>query len=152
MGVRRLRPLFEMACEKKFLAGLLYFGFATSGLMAGVRDRPQVLVEGGKAQAVIVLGENADPFYRFVGEELQRYIQAITGTRIEIVTATQAASRPEGLLVLIGGPKANSLVEKAVNKKQVKFSDLKADGFLLWKVPVGKKQGFIVGGNDDLPI
>ena len=68
---------------------------------------------------------------------------------LEIVTASQAASRPESLLVLIGGPNANSLVEKAVSKKQAKFSDLKVDSFLLWRVPVGKKRGLIVGGNDE---
>lgn len=96
-----------------------------------------------------MLGDNSDPFYRFVGEELQRYVQAITGASLEIVTASQAASQPEGLLVLIGGPQANSLVTKAVNKRQVKFSDLKVDGFLLWNVPVGRKQGLIVGGNDE---
>jgi hypothetical protein len=107
------------------------------------------LVEAGKAKAAIVLGDNSDPFYRFVGEELQRYVKAITGVSLEIVTASQAASRPENLLVLVGGPKANSLVEKAVSKQQAKFSDLKADGFLLWKVPVGKKQGLIVAGNDE---
>ena len=106
-------------------------------------------MEAGKAKAVIVLGDNSDPFYRFVGEELQGYVKAITGASLEIVTASQAASRPESLLVLIGGPKANSLVEKAVNKKQAKFSDLKVDSFLLWRVPVGKKRGLIVGGNDE---
>ena len=48
-------------------------------------------------------------------------------------------------MVLVGGPRANSLVEEAVNKKQAKFSDLKTNSFLLWRVPVGKKKGLIVG-------
>jgi len=110
---------------------------------------PEFLVEGGKARAVIVLGDNSDLFYRFVGEELQRYVKAITGASLEIVPASQARNRPEGLLVLIGGPTASSLVEEAVQKKQAKFADLKVDGFLLWRVAVGKKRGFIVGGNDE---
>jgi hypothetical protein len=107
------------------------------------------LVEGGKAQAVIVLGDQADAFYRFVGEELQRYVKAMTGAALDIVPAREAARRPERLLVLIGGPQANSLVAKAVERKDARFSDLKADGFLLWRVPVAKKRGLIVGGNNE---
>ena len=46
---------------------------------AAAKPSQDFLVEGGKAKAVIVLGDNSDPFYRFVGEELQRYVKAITG-------------------------------------------------------------------------
>ena len=51
--------------------------------------------------------------------------------------------------MLIGGPTANGLVERAVAKKQANFSDLKPDSFLLWQVVVGNKRGLIVGGNDE---
>ena len=116
---------------------------------ASTAPTPEFLVQGGKARAVIVVGDNASPFYRFVGQELERYLQAITGADLDIVTAGQAGKRPEPLLVLIGGPTANGLVERAVAKKQANFSDLKPDSFLLWQFAVGSKRGLIVGGNDE---
>jgi hypothetical protein len=149
-----MKPILKL-CRivhgKGFLIGVLLLLFMASSLTVRAAARPAqgFLVEAGKAKAVIVLGDNADPFYRFVAREVQRYVEAITGASLEIVAASQVSSRPESLLVLIGGPKANALVEKSVNKQQAKFSDLKADGFLLWKVPVGKKQGLIVAGNDE---
>jgi hypothetical protein len=141
----------RVAHRKDFVIRFLLLLLMTLGLITTVAARPaaEYLVEAGRAKAVIVLGDNSDPFYRSVGEELQRYVKAITGASLEVVTASQAASRPESLLVLIGGPNANSLVERAVSKKQVKFSDLRVDSFLLWRVPLGKKQGLIVGGNDE---
>jgi hypothetical protein len=149
--MRPIAKLCRFAHGKGFLISFLLLVFMASSLIVRAATRPaqDFLVEVGKAKAVIVLGDNSDPFYRFVGEELQGYVKAITGASLEIVTASQAASRPESLLVLIGGPAANNLVEKVVNKKQAKFSDLKADSFLLWRVQVGKKRGLIVGGNDE---
>ena len=125
--------------------------FLATGLTAraAVAPAPDFLVQAGKAQAVIVLGDHAEPFYRFVAEELQRYVKAITGASLDIVPESAAARRPERLLVLIGGPQANGLVARAVARKQVRFSGLKADGFLLWNVPLGKKHGVLVGGNDE---
>ena len=149
--MKQILQFCRVAYNENFLMALSLLAFMALGSTARAAATPaqEFLVEGGKAQAAIVLGDNAAPFYRFVGEELQRYVEAITGTQLEIVTASQAASRPESLLVLIGGPKANTLVEKAATRQQAKFADLKVDSFLLWRVPVGKKQGLIVGGNDE---
>jgi hypothetical protein len=149
--MKQILQFLRLAYNENFLIALLLMAFMAPGSMARGAAKPaqEFLVEGGKAQAVIVLGDNADPFYRFVGDELQRYVTAITGTQLEIVTASQARNRPEGLLVLIGGPAANTLVEEAVKKQQAKFADLKPDGFLLWRVVVGKKRGYVAGGNDE---
>ena len=66
---------------KQFPIRFLLLAFVASGFTAGAAVRPaqDFLVEAGKAKAVIVLGDNSDPFYGFVGEELQRYVKAITG-------------------------------------------------------------------------
>lgn len=130
-------------------AFLLAVASSASITMAAALPSPDFLVQAGTARAAIVLGDGASPYYHFIGQELQRYVRAITGTQLEIVTARQAPSRPEPLLVLIGGPAVNSLVEKAVAGKQARFADLKPDGFLLWRVAVGRKRGLIVGGNDE---
>src|SRR5881392_4255341 len=81
------------------------------------------LVRDGEPQAVIVIGNNVTPFHRFVAEELQRYITAITGAALEISSV--------GLWILLGGPTVNSLVQQAAGKGLVSFSGLKSDGFVL---------------------
>ena len=95
--MKRILHFCRLACDQKFLMALLLLAFMAAGSMAkAATTSPDFLVEGGKARAVIVLGDNPDPFYRFVGEELQRYVKAITGAQLEIVTASQAGNRPEG--------------------------------------------------------
>ena len=137
--------------QPNFLIRFLWLAIMVAVSTANAAAGPALdsLVEGGKAQAVIVLGDQADAFYRFVGEEVQRYVKMMTGATLAIVPAREAVRRPERLLVLIGGPQANGLVARAVERKEARFSDLKADGFLLWHVPVAKKRGLIVGGNDE---
>jgi hypothetical protein len=141
----------RFSLRKHFLLALSLPAIVAMSPMAraAAKPSPEFLVQAGKARALIVLGDNAPLFYQFVGQELQRYLKAITGTQLEIVTASQAKNRPEALLVLIGGPTANSLVASAVGKKQANFTDLKADSFLIWQIPVGNKRGLIVGGNDE---
>ena len=81
MQMKRILRICRVAKEEKVLVTLLLLAFMTTGPMARAAAGPaqDFLVEGGKAKAVIVVGDNADPLYRFVGEELQRYVQAITG-------------------------------------------------------------------------
>jgi hypothetical protein len=105
----------------------------------------EYLVEGGKAQAVIVLGENAPPSYRFLAGELNRYVSAITGASLEIATAPPG----DKLSILLGGPEVNPSVREAVSKKLVDFSGLKQDGFLLWQTKLGRQNVLIAGGNDE---
>src|SRR5438552_15650232 len=60
------------------------------------------LSRGGKAGGVIVIGKEAGQFYRWVAEELARYLQLLTGADFRIGTSTEAVS--EGVRVLVGGP------------------------------------------------
>src|SRR5438552_6793 len=105
------------------------------------------LVRDGEPQAVIVIGNNVTPFHRFVAEELQRYITAITGAALEISSVGQPTAKPVGLWILLGGPTVNSLVQQAAGKGLVSFSGLKSDGFVLQtaRLPGHKISGTATG-------
>ncbi|MCX6623304.1 MAG: hypothetical protein NTY38_20010, partial [Acidobacteria bacterium] len=90
------------------------------------------LVRDGKARATIVIDEQAGPFYRFVANELSRYIGAISGARPAVVSTTEFRAGSAPLAILVGGPSANRLVREAAGNT-IRFDNLKPDGFLLWK-------------------
>ena len=64
-----------------------------------------ILVENGIPHGAIHLGAAANDVHRFVAEEIQRYVELLSGGRLPIVTEPEAA--PEGALILVGGPRAN---------------------------------------------
>ncbi len=107
------------------------------------------LVRDGEPQAVIVIGNNVTPFHRFVAEELQRYITAITGAALEISSVGQPTAKSVGLWILLGGPTVNSLVQQAAGKGLVSFSGLKSDGFVLQTARLPGRKILVVGGNDE---
>jgi hypothetical protein len=131
----------------RLLPVLLLIAGVSGGNAAAGQSTPSddYLVRAGKPQAVIVLGENASPFYRFLADELNRYVSAITGATLEIAPA----ARGDKLAILLGGPDVNPLAREAVVKRLVDFSGLKQDGFLLWQTKLGRQNVLIVGGNDE---
>ena len=67
------------------------------------------LVSQGRARAAIVAGNGES--YDSVGKELQRYFEAFSGAKLEILTPEEARKRPKDLgWILVGGPQANELV------------------------------------------
>jgi hypothetical protein len=106
------------------------------------------LVSQGQARAVIVAGQGE--FYRFAGQELQRYFKAFSGVELEILTPEEARKRPKDWgWVLVGGPQANELVREAASRKLVDFEGLKADGFILRTLRLEGRRALVAGGNDD---
>ena len=88
-----------------------------------------LLAENGKAQATLVVGRDASPFYRWVAGEMQRYLRQLSGAEFPIATSAECAGMP-GLRILIGGPEANDLVASAQRRGKVAFSNLKRDAHL----------------------
>jgi hypothetical protein len=115
---------------------------------SSVVQQNQYLVQGRQPRAVIVLDDNAVPFYHFLAGELNHYVSSITGTSLRVTSASQADG-PESLQILVGGPDANSLVRQAVEKKLASFAGLKSDDFLLWQVRRGGRDALLVGGNNE---
>src|SRR5271167_48918 len=105
---------------------------------------------GGKAQAVIVVGETAGEGAKFAASELQKYLQALSGAEFQIITDGQGASlSPQQAWILIGGPDQNRLVKRAVDTGLTGFSGLKTDGFVLKTYHLEKRPVVVAGGNDD---
>jgi Glycosyl hydrolase family 67 N-terminus len=113
---------------------------------ASVAQEPS-LVNGGQAQAVIVVGRDAGEFHRWVAGELQKYLKKLSGAELPIVASDQVpAHKP---LIVVGGPQANPLAAAAERKQLARFAGLKSDGFVLKRIELGGVPVLLAGGNDD---
>ena len=81
------------------------------------------IVGNGKSTYSICLSRDASPSEKRGAEELQRFLNEISGARLPIVTD---ADDPGGNLVLVG----NSRVVERLGVK-IPFDDLGAEGFVL---------------------
>lgn len=105
------------------------------------------IVYQGQPTAIIVAG--GGPVDQFTAHEMQRYLDALSGARLEIVSPQEARRAPGALnWILLGGPEANDLVREAEAKKLVRFEGLKTGGFVLRSADVDGRHALIVGGND----
>jgi hypothetical protein len=81
------------------------------------------LVKRGKSTYSICVSETTSPSERHGAEELQKFLQEISGARLPIVTE---AEKPEGDLVLVGN---SNLMQKL--GLRIPFETLGAEGFVL---------------------
>lgn len=109
-----------------------------------------VLARQAEAGLVIVVDDAAGPFYRFVGDELRKYIAKLSGVWPDIVRPDAVAKQPAAVhLILVGGPEANPLVRDAAKASAITFNSLKPEGFVLKSVQVARRPALIIGGNDE---
>lgn len=83
----------------------LRFAVLAVGLLGGslsVAAGELVLAEGGKSPFQIVIGQDVSPSTRYAAEELQRFIEQMSGARLPIVTDAAPAAAHEIVL----GPSA----------------------------------------------
>ena len=107
-----------------------------------------ILVENGIPRGAIHLDAAANDVHRFVAEEIQRYVELLSGGRLPIVTEPEAA--PRGGLILVGGPGANEAVRGLVERGAVDPGRLAADGaYLLRSVDLDGRGCVVVAGRDD---
>ena len=107
-----------------------------------------VLVENGNPRGAIHLGAAADELHRFVSEEIQRYVELLSGGRLPIVTEPEGA--PGGALILVGGPRANEAVRGLVERGAVDLGGLTADAaYLLRSVDLDHRGCVVAAGRDD---
>jgi tetratricopeptide (TPR) repeat protein len=108
------------------------------------------LAQGGRAQALIVLGNNANPSDRFVAGELSKYIEILSGAKIEVISAQALGQQSKDKsLLLVGGPSSNALVREAARRGQVRFEGLRPEGYILRRIDLSGRPALVVGGNDD---
>lgn len=100
------------------------------------------LVKDGKPQATIVVDPQAGKSVRFAAEELQRYVERITGAKLNIATTDDA---PAGPRILVGRSAATDALKVAIPSGFTRA--LKEEGYVLKTVG----DALIVAGNDDGP-
>lgn len=102
-------------------------GLATGGITAlsapTDAKKPVVFVDKGKSTYSICLSETASPSEKHGAEELQKFVEEMSGARLPIVAETEA---PEGNLVLVGN---SSLMERL--GLRIPFETLGSEGFAL---------------------
>jgi len=120
-------------------------------LQAAPAARGQGLIaSNGQPEALIVVGDSASPFDRFVAGELQRYVEMLSGAKLEVILSRQVSGQAKGKsLLLVGGPESNGLVRQAANRRQVNFEGLKPEGYILRRLSLEGCPSLVVGGNDE---
>ena len=107
-----------------------------------------VLVENGIPRGAIQVSAAAGDLHRFVAEEIQRYVELLSGGRLPIVTEPGAG--PAGGLILVGGPQANDTVRGFVDRGALDLGGLSAEGAYLLKSTELDGRGCVVAvGRDD---
>jgi hypothetical protein len=108
----------------------------------------QVAVNGRPAASIVVASGAPVPY---AATELKKYLRALSGADLEIVTDTQMGGRPAGeAAILLGAPETNKAVHAAVEAKWVSFAGLKPEGFVLQSGRLGARPALVVGGNDEV--
>ena len=93
----KLTYLSRIVCT----AGLLMFSVLTVlPLSAG---EPLVLIKDGASDYTIVLGESASPSEKHGAEELQKFLEEISGFRLPVKVAAEAVTTPA---IFVGESKA----------------------------------------------
>ena len=122
-------PGIDHKGRRQFLksAVLGSMGLATGGIAALSSSldpkNPAVLVDKGKSTYSICLSEAASPSEKHGAEELQKFVEQMSGARLPIVAETEA---PEGNLALV----ENSSLIKRLGLR-IPFETLGSEGFAL---------------------
>src|ERR1051326_5496891 len=103
------------------------------------------LVEDGKANSTLVIGNPGAAFDRWVAGEIQRYARLLTGVELP-VGVEQPAGRTT---VLVGSPKTNSLIGKLEAAGHIEIGNLKPDGFVLKSLDLKNEPTLVVAGADE---
>ncbi len=99
---------------------------------------------------MIVIGTTVGAFYRSLAEELQRYLEKLSGAHLDIVSARQLRDLGEHEpAILLGGPEANEIVRELEKQGAVSFAGLQPDGFVLRTVRHAGRRMLVVGGNTE---
>jgi hypothetical protein len=105
---------------------------------------------GGQANAAIVVPDAPAESTQWAANEAQRYFRALSGAEIPIISQGHAGSSARNTSwILVGGPRQNRIVSRAVAAGLNGFSGLRSDGFVLKTFRLGKRPVVVAGGNSD---
>ncbi|MEP7375258.1 MAG: DUF4838 domain-containing protein [Chitinophagaceae bacterium] len=103
----------------------------SAALLTGAK-KPEVaelkLTVNGKPNATIVRPTDATPRENLAAEELQKYIQKISGAVLPIKSDNE---KVKGSLILIGGPERNKYTEEVITREKFDISVPGPEGFMI---------------------
>ncbi|MBI2844167.1 MAG: alpha-N-acetylglucosaminidase C-terminal domain-containing protein [Armatimonadetes bacterium] len=106
---------------------------------------------GGNTQAspdVIVYGHGHEKVYRHAAEELAKYLTQITGRQVKAVSDKEPISTGSRNIALIGDSTHNKITKRLTDRRLLKLTSPRSDGFGLKSVKDGKKTYLIFFGGD----
>jgi hypothetical protein len=106
--------LFERKAMRTSLRMFVACGVTALGLAASVAWGAADLVDGGKAAGRIVLPEKATAAETFAAQEIQTFVQKMSGAKLPIVAAGAAGAGPA---ILVGNQPGNKAVIDELNAK-----------------------------------
>ena len=125
-------------------------GGGAGGARSAASGAKFAIVQEGRGNAVIVVEANSGDLNQLAARELQKYVEQLTGTYLEITSPEQVSKEPkERVLLVVGGPQSNSLVKRSSETKGVDFEGLKAEGFILKTVEVEGHPAVVVPAATD---
>ncbi len=97
--------------------------------------------EAATTDVCVVIGSEADPLERYAADELCGYFDQLFGIKTQPVTEIPESSKA---VLLVGNPKSNSLVAKALSKKE--WPKLSDQGLFLKRTELDGKSTLVIGG------
>ncbi len=106
------------------------------------------VTEGGKARAVVLLGENSTWLENRAAEELVKYIKEISGASLKTV---KGISPEDNNIILIGRRETNPAIKELCDKGMIRLSSdyPGLDGFIVESLDYQAKNYLILGGSQD---
>ncbi|MFN8008349.1 MAG: alpha-glucuronidase family glycosyl hydrolase [Terriglobia bacterium] len=147
-----MRPI---TCSSILACLIVTFGFLSQPLDASQATRQLVnksipLAQNGTAQSAIIVGISPSESTLFAASEMQKYLTALSGAPLKIVSDAEASKHSrQTTQILIGNPENNSLIREAVQLGLVNFAPLKPGGYLLKSWHLKHQPIVVVGGNDE---
>jgi len=107
------------------------------------------VVSGGHSHVAIVVGEQPGESYQYAAAELARYLRALSGAEVKIISDAEVATQPANeALIVVGGVNVNKMAKKAAAALVMNFANLKSEAFLIKTGLLGSRPVVVVAGSD----
>ena len=107
------------------------------------------LIANGQPQAFVAIQENAGELTRRAEEELQKYVEELSGAMLPIWTGAVTQLPQQPALIAIGTAANNPLIADMVLSGAVATNDLQAEGYALKTLSWKGQPAVVVAGADD---
>jgi len=141
-----------MKLQKRLFAMLLSVMCWLGLTCSAVRAEGFSLVEKGRPKAIIVTGSKATEIEKHAAEELQAYVEKISGTRLPVkIWSEKLAKGKNNNLIVIGRTETNPVVKDLARRSLINLSpdNPGLDGFIIRTVEDKGLKYLVLGGSVD---